>query len=117
MENLRNRRAIWPTALLTIALSATAACTTKTSAANSPRPPDVEVATVEQRDVPIYHEWIGTLDGMVDASIRAEVTGYLLSQNYAEGSYVQKGQLLFQIDPRPFDAAHRLIRRAQLRKA
>src|SRR6202040_3047637 len=60
---------------------------------------------VEQRDVPIYHEWIGTLDGMVNAAIRAEVAGYLLSQNYAEGSFVRKGQLLFEIDPRPFQAA------------
>jgi membrane fusion protein (multidrug efflux system) len=68
-------------------------------------PPDVEVAMVEQRDVPIYHEWIGTLDGMVNAAIRAEVSGYLLSQNYTEGSFVRKGQLLFEIDPRPFEAA------------
>jgi membrane fusion protein (multidrug efflux system) len=60
---------------------------------------------VEQRDVPIYHEWIGTLDGLVNAAIKAEVSGYLLSQNYTEGSFVRKGQLLFQIDPRPFDAA------------
>jgi membrane fusion protein (multidrug efflux system) len=67
--------------------------------------PDVEVATVEQRDVVIYREWIGTLDGMVNADIKAEVSGYLLSQNYTEGSFVRKGQLLFEIDPRPFDAA------------
>ena len=81
------------------------ACSTSTSA-NAPQPPpDVEVATVEQRDVPIYREWIGTLDGMVNAAIKAEVTGYLLSQNYIEGSFVRKGQLLFEIDPRPFDAA------------
>jgi len=60
---------------------------------------------VEQRDVPIYHEWIGTLDGMVNAAIRAEVTGYLLSQTYAEGSFVRKGQSLFEIDARPFQAA------------
>jgi RND family efflux transporter MFP subunit len=68
-------------------------------------PPDVEVAMVEQRDVPIYREWIGTLDGMVNAEIKAEVSGYLLSQNYTEGSFMRKGQLLFEIDPRPFDAA------------
>ncbi|MCU1335249.1 MAG: hypothetical protein JWO19_830 [Bryobacterales bacterium] len=63
------------------------------------------MSTVEQRDVPIYHEWIGTLDGMVNAAIRAQVTGYLLTQNYSEGSFVRKGQLLFEIDPRPFEAA------------
>ena len=77
---------------------ATAACSVKTSAASPPPPPEVRVATVEQRDVTIYHEWIGTLDGMVNAAIRAEVTGYLLSQNYAEGSFVRKGQSLFEID-------------------
>jgi RND family efflux transporter MFP subunit len=102
---LKNRMAIWPTAVSAIVLSATAACTMKTSAENTPRPPDVEVAAAVQRDVPIYREWIGTLDGMVNASIKAEVSGYLLSQNYIEGSFVRKGQLLFEIDPRPFDAA------------
>jgi membrane fusion protein (multidrug efflux system) len=65
----------------------------------------VEVAKVETRDVPIYGEWIGTLTGQVNANIRAQVTGYLLTRNYKEGSYVRKGQLLFQIDPRPFQAA------------
>src|SRR6202022_1478996 len=70
-----------------------------------PRPPEVQVAAVEGRDVPIYHEWIGTLDGLVNAAIKAQVSGYLLSQNYTEGSFVRMGQLLFQIDPRPFDAA------------
>ncbi len=80
--------------------------TRPTSAASAPPPPPtVEVATVEQRDVPTYREWIGTLDGMVNAAIRAQVTGYLLTQNYSEGSFVRKGQLLFQIDPRPFQAA------------
>lgn len=68
-------------------------------------PPSVEVVQVEQRDVPIYSEWIGTLDGMVNAEIRAQVSGYLLRQVYGEGSYVRKGQLLFEIDPRPFQAA------------
>jgi RND family efflux transporter MFP subunit len=66
--------------------------------------PEVAVVEVEQRDVPIYGEWIGTLDGFVDADVRAEVTGYLLRQGYQEGSFVKEGQLLFQIDPRPFQA-------------
>ena len=52
--------------------------------------------------MPVEHEWIGTLDGFVNAEIRAEVTGYLLRQAYQEGSFVRKGQLLFEIDPRPF---------------
>jgi membrane fusion protein, multidrug efflux system len=94
-------------ASMTIAagMAASVGCSTGASANIQPPPPDVEVATVEQRDVPIYHQWIGTLDGMVNAAIKAEVSGYLLSQNYTEGSFVRKGQLLFEIDPRPFQAA------------
>ncbi len=67
--------------------------------------PDVEVLQVQQEDVPIYGEWIGTLDGLVNADVRAQVTGYLLKQGYQEGRFVKQGQLLFQIDPRPFQAA------------
>jgi membrane fusion protein (multidrug efflux system) len=67
--------------------------------------PDVEVAEVEQKDVPIYGEWIGTLDGLANADVRAQVTGYILKQGYQEGASVRKGQLLFEIDPRPFQAA------------
>ena len=70
----------------------------------APRPPDVEVVRVEQKDVPVYSEWIGTTEGMVNADIKAQVTGYLLKQDYQEGSVVKKGQLLFEIDPRPFQA-------------
>ena len=76
-----------------------------TAAASPPPPPEVQVAVVEQRDLPVRHEWIGTLNGMVNAAINAEVTGYLLRQDYTEGSFVHKGQLLFEIDPRPFQAA------------
>jgi len=68
-------------------------------------PPVVEVAEVEQRDVPVYGEWIGTLSGQVNADVKAQVSGYLLRQNYKEGSYVKKGELLFEIDTRPFQAA------------
>jgi RND family efflux transporter MFP subunit len=67
--------------------------------------PEVEVVQVEQKDVPIFGEWIGTLDGLVNADVRAQVTGYLLRQGYQEGAFVKKGQLLFEIDPRPFQAA------------
>jgi membrane fusion protein (multidrug efflux system) len=72
--------------------------------AQAPQPPVVEVAQVEQRDVPIYGEWIGTLSGQVNADVKAQVTGYLLRQNYKEGSYVRNGDLLFEIDPHPFHA-------------
>jgi RND family efflux transporter MFP subunit len=71
----------------------------------APRPLDVAVVQVEQKDVPVYSEWIGTTDGMVNADIKAQVAGYLLRQDYKEGSFVKKGQLLFEIDPRPFQAA------------
>src|SRR5467141_2530116 len=67
--------------------------------------PDVEVVDVEQKDVPIYGEWIGTLDGLTNADVRAQVTGYIMRQGYQEGAFVKKGQLLFEIDPRPFQAA------------
>lgn len=72
--------------------------------AQAAAPVEVEVAQVEQKDVPIYNEWIGTLDGTVNAEIKSQVTGYLLSKDYTEGSFVRKGQLLFQIDPRPLQA-------------
>lgn len=68
-------------------------------------PPEVEVVQVDQKDEPIYGEWIGVLDGYVNADVRAQVTGYLMRQAYQEGAVVKAGQLLFQIDPRPFQAA------------
>jgi membrane fusion protein (multidrug efflux system) len=87
----------------TTALLCVAGCRQKPQAA--PPPPIVEVAPVKQADVPIYHEWIGTLDGLVNATIRAQVTGYLIAQDYREGDAIKKGDLLFEIDPRPFQAA------------
>jgi membrane fusion protein (multidrug efflux system) len=80
-------------------------CGRTSAGAAEPTPPEVEVVAVEQKDIPIYREWIGTLDGLVNAAIRSQVTGYLLTQDYPEGSFVRKGQLLFQIDPRPLQAA------------
>ena len=68
-------------------------------------PPDVEVAEVVQQDVPLSSEWISTLDGYVNAQIQPQVTGYLMKQTYAEGTVVQAGDTLFEIDPRPFEAA------------
>jgi RND family efflux transporter MFP subunit len=74
------------------------------NAAVPPPPAEVEVATVVQKDVPIYGEWVATLDGYVNAQIQPQVTGYIVQQSYKEGSFVRKGQILFQIDPRPFQA-------------
>src|SRR5262249_29089737 len=68
-------------------------------------PPEVLVTEATTRDVPVYREWIGTIDGSENAEIRARVTGYLMRRDYEEGSLVKKGQLLFEIDPRPFEAA------------
>ena len=69
-----------------------------------PAPPEVQVITVGSTNLPIFEEWIGSLDGYVNAQIHAQVTGYLLKQAYAEGSQVKKDDLLFEIDPRPFQA-------------
>ena len=70
-----------------------------------PPPPDVQVVQVVQQDVPIWKEWIGTLEGLVNAQIKPQVTGYLVRQTYRDGAFVKKGQLLFEIDPRTFQAA------------
>lgn len=72
--------------------------------ASPPAPLDVGVVDVVQKDVPIYGEWVATLDGYVNAQIQPQVTGYLIKQNYKEGSFVRKGDVLFEIDPRPFQA-------------
>jgi membrane fusion protein (multidrug efflux system) len=74
-------------------------------AATATATPEVEVATVEMRDVPLYSEWVATLDGYVNAQIRPQVSGYIIKQNYVEGSLVRKGQVLFEIDARPFSAS------------
>ncbi len=81
-----------------------AGCSPKT-APHKPGPPTVLVAPPKQEDTPIYDEFVGTLDGSVNASIEARVQGYLTSQDYKEGTAVKKDALLFQIDPRPFAAA------------
>jgi membrane fusion protein (multidrug efflux system) len=72
--------------------------------ASMPPPPEVKVVPVEQRDVPIVSEWVATLDGYVNAMIQPQVTGYIIKQNYKEGSAVRRGAVLFEIDPRPFQA-------------
>lgn len=79
-------------------------CATKTEAAPAP-PPEVQVTPVEKKDVPIFGEWVATLDGSVNADIRPQVSGYLIKQNYREGTLVRKGDVMFEIDPRPFQAA------------
>jgi RND family efflux transporter MFP subunit len=70
----------------------------------APAPLEVEVATVSEQSVTISSEWIATLDGFVNAQIRPQVSGYLVTRNYREGAAVRKGDVLFEIDPRPFNA-------------
>jgi RND family efflux transporter MFP subunit len=97
------RRCLLNTALFLLAVLLTG-CSQKGAPAAAV-PPDVEVASVLQQDVPVYGEWVAQLNGPVNADITPKVQGYLLSQDYVNGSLVRKGQLLFQIDPRPFQVA------------
>lgn len=79
-------------------------CENKNVSAAAAPPPNVQIAEVVQRDVPIYHEYLATLDGFVNAQIQPQVSGYLIKQNYLEGAAVGRNQVLFKIDPRPFQA-------------
>jgi len=100
------KRMMWATISLVAAVLLVVTARSKPAPAGKPAaPPAVEVTSVGQKDVPIYGEWIGTLDGLVNADVKAQVAGYLLRQDYREGSFVKKGQVLFEIDPRPFQAA------------
>ena len=92
-------------AFILIAVLTLATGCSKKEVASAAAPPEVEVAAVVQQDVPLYTECISTLDGYVNAQIQPQVTGYLTKQTYQEGTVVQKGQVLFEIDPRPFEAA------------
>jgi RND family efflux transporter MFP subunit len=100
----RKEKLLSPTAETLLMVSfILAGCQSQNAAPPTP-PPEVEVAPVVQRDVPIYGEWVATLDGYVNAQIQPQVSGYIIQQGYKEGSFVRKGQTLFRIDPRPFQA-------------
>ncbi|MGH9662978.1 MAG: efflux RND transporter periplasmic adaptor subunit [Bryobacteraceae bacterium] len=91
---------------LAAGLTLLAGCSAKPAAAPTAMPPpNVEVVDVVQKDVPIYGDWVATLDGYVNAQIQPQVSGYLIRQDYREGSLVHKDDVLFEIDPRPFQAA------------
>jgi membrane fusion protein (multidrug efflux system) len=92
-----------------VLLAVVAACH-KSAGQPQPPPPTVQVAEVTQADVPIYREWVGTLDGFVNADIRPQVGGYVRKQIYREGAYVERGDLLFLIDPRNYQAALELAK-------
>jgi len=97
---IRMKKVLWGASVLILLV---AGCKRKAPVATPPQ--KVLVLTVVPRDVPIYQQWIGTLDGYPNAQIRAQVSGYLLKQDYIEGSRVKQGDLLFEIDARPFQAS------------
>jgi RND family efflux transporter MFP subunit len=88
-----------------LALLASSACERSQAQPAPPPPPTVGVITVTPETVPVSSEWIATLDGYVNAQIRPQVSGYLITRAYSEGTYVRKGQVLFEIDARPFEAS------------
>ena len=90
-------------AILIVSMLALAGCGRGNAAVKLPDT-EVVVAPPIQQDVPVHSEWVATLDGYVNAEIRPQVSGYIISQNYKEGAVVRKGQVLFEIDPRPFQA-------------
>jgi membrane fusion protein (multidrug efflux system) len=100
-----NRTASIVTMTLALSVSLVAGGCSQEKKAAAPPVPVVEVVSVIQKDVPIYNEWVGITDGSINAVIRPQVTGYLISQKYREGEQVKKGQVLFEIDPRTFQAA------------
>src|SRR3954453_12479680 len=91
--------------LLLAAVVASCACNNSKASPAPPPPPEVHVITLTPETVSLSSEWIGTLDGYVNAQIRPQVSGYLVRRTYDEGASVSKGQVLFEIDARPFDAA------------
>jgi membrane fusion protein, multidrug efflux system len=90
--------------LASAAALSTAGCKNEAGSTAAVAAPEVQVAQVLQQDLPIYVEWVGTTDGLVNATIQARVSGYLLTRTFDEGGFVKKGDLLFEIDPRPFQA-------------
>jgi RND family efflux transporter MFP subunit len=100
-----HRKSIIAKALALAVIISVVGCEKKVAETGPPAPPEVLVTKVISGDVPMIREWVGTLDGSENADIRARVTGYLQKRDYQEGSYVKEGDLLFEIDPRPFEAA------------
>lgn len=98
--NFKSLHRLIPAIFIPLLLCSVAGCKKKQAAALPP--PVVEVAAVVQQDVPVYMEWVASTDGSVNATIRPQVDGYLVSRNYREGEVVRKGQVLFRIDSRVF---------------
>ena len=108
-------------AVVGLLAAVSAGCERRVASAAPPQPPTVEVTSVVQKDVPTEGEWVGTLEGYVNAQISPQVSGYLIRQDYNEGAFVRKGQVLFEIDPRPFqavlDQANGQLAQAEARRA
>ena len=94
--------------LVTAAIVVFVGCGKKETTA-APPPPQVDVVEVAQEDVPNFNEWVAQLNGEINAQITPKIQGYLLRQVYKDGTFVRKGELLFEIDPRPFQAALALL--------
>jgi membrane fusion protein (multidrug efflux system) len=103
-NNLKRRASKLPVAIVLVLLAVLVAGCANPQASTTPPPPEVEVVNVVQKEVPIYGDWVATLDGFVNAQIQPQVSGYVVKQNYQEGSVVHRGDVLFEIDPRPFQA-------------
>ena len=115
-NNPQPNRALRNVVIAGVFLGILGGCAQQNKAATPPAAPEVTVATVIQQDVPIYDEWVAQLNGPVNAEITPKVQGYLLRQAYKNGFFVKKGQLLFELDPRPYEAA-RDAAKASLAKA
>ncbi len=100
-----NRLIIASFSIIAAAMAVVPSGCKRAAAPVAPPLPEVVVADVVQRDVPVYSEWVGTTEGFVNADIYPKISGYLLKQNYRDGDQVRAGQLLFQIDDREYKAA------------
>lgn len=104
-KSLPSRNARWGAAIAGACVFAAIGGCEKKEAPPPPAPPDVTIAEVVQQDVPVFNEWVAQLNGPVNADITPKVQGYLLKQAYQNGFFVKKGQLLFELDPRQYEAA------------
>ena len=98
-------RVFSPIVLIALMTAGSSGCKPEAASTADRSPADVQVVAVIQKDIPIYSEWVGSTDGMVNAVIKAQVNGYLMKRNYDEGAFVKKGEMLFEIDPRKFQTA------------
>ena len=102
INNSHQRLLLLLTGLAGLVLSVS--CGGKSQSASAPPPPQVGVVSVMEKTLPVYGNWVATLEGYVTANIQPQVTGYLIKKDFREGSFVRKDQILFEIDPRPFEA-------------